>query len=29
MSRPLPLPVWDRRSGTLFDEFMDDHSGDQ
>ena len=25
MSRPLPLPVWDRRSGTLFDEFMDDH----
>jgi phosphatidylserine decarboxylase len=24
MSKPLPLPVWDRRSGTLFDEFMDD-----
>jgi hypothetical protein len=25
MSKPLPLPVWDRRGGTLFDEFMDDH----
>jgi phosphatidylserine decarboxylase len=24
MSRPLPLPVWDRRNGVLFDEFMDD-----
>jgi phosphatidylserine decarboxylase len=22
---PLPLPVWDRRAGRLFEEFMDDH----
>jgi phosphatidylserine decarboxylase len=25
MARPLPLPVWDRQSGKLFNEFMDDH----
>ena len=25
MAKPLPLPVWDRRNGTLFQEFMDDH----
>jgi phosphatidylserine decarboxylase len=24
MSKPLPLPVWDRRAGRLFKEFMDD-----
>jgi phosphatidylserine decarboxylase len=24
MSKPLPLPVWDRRAGKLFNEFMDD-----
>jgi phosphatidylserine decarboxylase len=24
MSKPLPLPVWDRRRGKLFQEFMDD-----
>jgi phosphatidylserine decarboxylase len=24
MSKPLPLPVWDRRAGHLFNEFMDD-----
>ncbi len=23
--KPLPLPVWDRDAGKLFDEFMDDH----
>jgi phosphatidylserine decarboxylase len=23
--KPLPLPVWDRRAGKLFHEFMDDH----
>ena len=25
MATPLPLPVWDRQSGKLFNEFMDDH----
>jgi phosphatidylserine decarboxylase len=25
MSKPLPLPVWDRRAGKVIDEFMDDH----
>jgi phosphatidylserine decarboxylase len=25
MGKPLPLPVWDRRAGRLFHEFMDDH----
>src|SRR3954471_12742993 len=25
MSKPLPLRVYDRRRGALFDEFMDDH----
>src|SRR3981189_3299847 len=25
MSRPLPLPVWDRQRNALFNEFMDDH----
>ena len=25
MSRPLPLLVWDRQAGRLFEEFMDDH----
>jgi phosphatidylserine decarboxylase len=25
MGTPLPLPVWDRRTGKLFDEFMNDH----
>lgn len=25
MAKPLPLPVWDRRSGKLFKEWMDDH----
>ncbi len=25
MSTPLPLPVWDRHAGKLFNEFMDDH----
>jgi phosphatidylserine decarboxylase len=24
MSKPLPLPVWDRKNGTLFRDFMDD-----
>src|SRR5947207_12160039 len=24
MGKPLPLPVWDRRSGKLFQEWMDD-----
>jgi phosphatidylserine decarboxylase len=24
MSKPLPLPVWDRRSGKLIEEFLDD-----
>jgi len=23
--KPLPLPVWDRDAGKLFNEFMDDH----
>jgi hypothetical protein len=23
-SRPLPLPLWDRKAGKLVDEFMDD-----
>src|SRR5947209_1433717 len=23
--KPLPLPVWDRRAGRLFEEFLDDH----
>jgi phosphatidylserine decarboxylase len=26
MAKPLPLPVWDRRSGTSFSEWMDDHT---
>ncbi len=25
MAKPLPLPVWDRRTGKQFEEFMDDH----
>jgi phosphatidylserine decarboxylase len=25
MSKPLPLPVWDRKAGKLFNEFMADH----
>jgi phosphatidylserine decarboxylase len=25
MSKPLPLPVWDRKAGRLIQEFMDDH----
>jgi phosphatidylserine decarboxylase len=25
MGKPLPLPIWDRRAGKLFNEFMDDH----
>jgi phosphatidylserine decarboxylase len=25
MAKPLPLPVWNRKSGKLFQEFMDDH----
>ena len=25
MSKPLPLPVWDRQAGKLIEEFMDDH----
>src|SRR5580704_2014399 len=25
MGNPRPLPVWDRRAGKLFSEFMDDH----
>ena len=25
MAEPLPLPVWDRRTGKLVSEFMDDH----
>jgi len=25
MSKPLPLPVWDRKAGKLIQEFMDDH----
>jgi phosphatidylserine decarboxylase len=25
MSKPLPLPVWDRKAGKLVQEFMDDH----
>jgi phosphatidylserine decarboxylase len=25
MAQPEPLPVWDRREGRLFQEFMDDH----
>jgi phosphatidylserine decarboxylase len=25
MGKPLPLPVWDRQGGKLFQEFMDDH----
>ena len=25
MSKPLPLPVWDRTAGKLIEEFMDDH----
>jgi phosphatidylserine decarboxylase len=26
MAKPLPLPVWDRQSGKLFSEWMDDHT---
>jgi phosphatidylserine decarboxylase len=26
MAKPLPLPVWDRRSGKSFNEWMDDHT---
>jgi phosphatidylserine decarboxylase len=26
MARPLPLPIWDRRSGKSFSEWMDDHT---
>jgi phosphatidylserine decarboxylase len=25
MAKPLPLPVWDRQTGKLFDEWMEDH----
>jgi phosphatidylserine decarboxylase len=25
MSKPRPLPVWDRNAGRLFEEFLDDH----
>ena len=25
MAKPLPLPVWDRQTGKLIEEFMDDH----
>jgi phosphatidylserine decarboxylase len=25
MAKPIPLPVWDRNTGRLFQEFMDDH----
>ncbi len=25
MTKPLPLPVWDRKAGRIFQEFMDDH----
>jgi phosphatidylserine decarboxylase len=25
MAKPLPLPVWDRQAGKLFQEWMDDH----
>jgi phosphatidylserine decarboxylase len=25
MSKPLPLPVWDRRAGKLIEEMSDDH----
>ena len=25
MAKPLPLPVWDRKTGRLIQEFMDDH----
>jgi phosphatidylserine decarboxylase len=25
MSKPLPLPVWDRNAGRLIEEFLDDH----
>jgi phosphatidylserine decarboxylase len=26
MSRPIPLPIWDRRAGRPIEEWMDDHS---